>query len=204
MIKLFGHPMSTCTRKVLTTLHETNTPFEMNVVEFATGDHKKEPHMARQPFGQVPAIDDDGFSLYESRAIARYIDWKAGNKVSPSDLKLRAKMEQWICIETENFKPHAMTFIYHTVFKREQSADALANAATKLETCVAIMDKELTNKQFLVGDQFTIADICFAPYVEYAMMNETAKAIFAKHPHVMAWWNRVAERPSWRKAAGRA
>jgi len=112
MIKLYGNPMSTCTRKVLATLHETQTPFEMNVIDLGKGEHKQPAHMARQPFGQVPAIDDDGFSMYESRAIARYLDGKAGGKLTPTDPKHRAKMEQWISVEVENFTPHAMKFVY--------------------------------------------------------------------------------------------
>jgi glutathione S-transferase len=203
MIKLFGNPMSTCTRKVLTTLHETNTPFEMNVIDFGTGEHKQPAHMARQPFGQVPAIDDDGFQMYESRAIARYLDAKAGGKLTPTDLKQRAKMEQWISVETENFTPHAMKFVYEHIFKRPQTPEVIKNATERLETACAVLDKNLAGKTFMVGDQFTIADITYAPYIEYAI-NTPAKDIFGKHANFMAWWGRVRERPSWMKAAGRA
>ena len=66
MLTVYGHPMSTCTRKVLMTLAEDEIPFEMSLVDFATGAHKKEPHLGRQPFGRIPAIDDDGFQLFES------------------------------------------------------------------------------------------------------------------------------------------
>jgi glutathione S-transferase len=203
MIKLFGNPMSTCTRKVLCTLHETNTPFDLVTIDFAKGEHKQPAHLARQPFGKVPAIDDDGFALYESRAIARYIDAKAGGKLTPHDLKGRALMEQWISVEVENFSPYAMKFVSAEVFKRETPADALATAGEKLALACSVLDKQLASRQFLCGDQFTIADITYAPYLEYAM-NTSAKATIAKHTHVTSWWNRVAERASWRKAAGRA
>ena len=203
MIKLYGNPMSTCTRKVLATLHETQTPFEMNVIDLGKGEHKQPAHMARQPFGQVPAIDDDGFSMYESRAIARYLDGKAGGKLTPTDPKHRAKMEQWISVEVENFTPHAMKFVYEGVFKRPQTPEVMANATTRLELACSVLDKNLSGKQFLVGDQFTIADICYSPYIEYGMMT-AAKAVFAKFPNFMAWWGRASERPAWMKAAGRA
>jgi glutathione S-transferase len=203
MIKLYGNPMSTCTRKVLTTLHETNTPFEMNVVDFGKGEHKQAAHMAHQPFGQVPAIDDDGFNLFESRAIARYIDAKAGGKLTPTDIKQRGKMEQWISVETENFTPHAMKFVYEGVFKRPQTPEVMKNATERLELACTVIDKNLAGKTFMVGDQFTIADITYAPYIDYAMMTP-AKELFAKHANFMAWWGRVSERPSWMKAAGRA
>ena len=104
MIKLYGNPMSTCTRKVLCTLHETGTPFEFVTLDFGKAEHKAAAHLARQPFGQVPAIDDDGFALYESRAMIRYIDDKAGHKLSSSDIKTRAVMEEFISVETSNIK----------------------------------------------------------------------------------------------------
>jgi glutathione S-transferase len=203
MIKLFGHPASTCTRKVLFTLHETSTPYEIDVVDFAKGEHKQPAHLAHQPFGQVPALDDDGFELYESRAMARYIDSKAGNKLTPSDPKQRALMEQWMSVETSNFTPHAMKFIYHTTFKREQTPETLAAAATGLETALQVLDKALAGKSYLVGDQLTLADVCYAPYFEYAM-GTPAKDIITKYPNVSAWWGRVSERPAWLKTAGRA
>jgi glutathione S-transferase len=202
MIKLYGNPMSTCTRKVLCTLHETGTPFEFVTLDFGKAEHKAAAHLARQPFGQVPAIDDDGFALYESRAICRYLDGKAGNKLTPHDPKAHARMEQWISVETEDFTPNAMKFVYAEVFKRPQTPEVMTAATEKLELACGILDKALTSSQFLTGEQFTIADITFAPYLEYAM-NTSAKATIGKHPHVVAWWNRVAERPSWRKAAGR-
>ncbi|MEO8550866.1 MAG: glutathione binding-like protein [Kofleriaceae bacterium] len=203
MIKLFGHPMSTCTRKVLFTLHETNTPFELTVVDFAKGEHKAPAYMERQPFGQLPALDDDGFRLFESRAIARYIDEKAGHVVSPKDLQGRALMEQWISVETSDFYPYSMSFIYRDVFKREMSAADMEKAQTRLDMVAGVLDRHLgaSKKPWLVGDQFTIADIAYAPYLEYGM-NTGAKEILAKYPNLLSWWGRVSERPAWQKTRG--
>jgi glutathione S-transferase len=203
MIKIFGSPVSTCTRKVLMTLAETKTPYELTTIDFAKGDHKKQPHLGRQPFGQVPALDDDGFALYESRAIARYLNEKFGGSLVPGDLKGRALMEQWISIETSNFTPHAMKFIYQYVFQRPQDPAVLEAAGKGLETAVGVMDATLAKTPFLAGAQFTFADVFFMPYFEYAM-GSPAKDIFAKYPHVSAWWNKVSERPTWQKVAGRA
>lgn len=201
MLKVFGHPASTCTRKVLMTLAETNTPFEFSVVDFGTGAHKQDPHLARQPFGRVPAIDDDGFALYESRAICRYLNERASGKLMPTDAKGRALVEQWVSIETSEFTPPAMKFVYEYVFKRPQDPAALESAKGSLDTACAVMDKTLAKTPYLAGSEFTFADVCFMPYVEYAM-NTPAKDIFTKHPNVVAWWNRVRERPTWKKVVG--
>jgi len=202
-MKIFGHPISTCTRKVLMTLAETNTQAELETVEFSKGEHKAQPHLSRQPFGQVPAMQDGDFSLYESRAICRYINEKANGPLIPRDLQDRARMEQWISIETSNFTGPVMKFIYHYIFQNKQSQETLDTATKQLDTALGVMEKQLAAHPFLAGTQFSLADICFMPYIEYAM-NTPAKEQFPKFPHVTAWWNKLSERPTWRKIVGRA
>lgn len=199
-MKLFGHPMSTCTRKTMFTLHETSTPFELVVVDFAKGEHKQAEHLARQPFGQVPALDD-GFLLYESRAMMRYIDQKAGDRLTPSDPRARAMMEQWISVETSNFTPHAMKYIYHSVFGVPQQPETLEAAGTGLDRVNDVLDAALADSPFLVGDQLTLADICYAPYLEYLMKTDAKERILAR-PNVAGWWGRVSDRPAWQQAIG--
>ena len=202
-MKIYGHPMSTCTRKVLMTLLETGTPYEMVVVDFAKGEHKQEPHLSRQPFGQVPALQDGDFELYESRAMCRYVNDKANGSLVPRDLRDRARIEQWISVETSDFSSAIMKFVFHHVFQRQQTPETLEAAGAQLDKALAIMDKQLASHPFVAGDIFSLADICFMPYVEYAMATP-AKERFAKHPNVSAWWSKVSERPTWRKVAGRA
>ena len=201
MLKLFGNPVSTCTRKVLATLNETKTPFDFVVIDFAKGEHKQPAHLARQPFGQVPALDDDGFKMYEARAMARYIDAKAGGPLTPKDLQGRARMEQWISVETENFSSHAMKFIYHSVFKREQPPEVLTKAGAALDVAYGAMERQLGETRYLAGETFSIAEYCYAPYLEYLPLTPGAAMIDA-YPNVKKWWAAVRERPAWRKIIG--
>jgi glutathione S-transferase len=202
-MKIYGHPMSTCTRKVLMTLLETNTSFDLEVVDFAKGEHKQEPHLSRQPFGQVPVLQDAGFELYESRAMCRYINDKAGGALVPRDLRDRARMEQWMSIETSDFTGAVMKFIFQHIFQRQQTPETLEAAGAQLDKALPVMDRQLASHPFIAGETFTLADICFMPYIEYGM-GTPAKERFAKHPHVAAWWSKISERPTWRKVAGRA
>lgn len=196
-MKLYGHPYSTCTRKVLLTLAETNTPYELTVVDFAKGEHKQEPHLSRQPFGQVPAIDDDGFKLYESRAIARYINQKVRGPLVPTDLQELARMEQWISIETSDFSGPAMKFIFQHAFHRPQSDEVLVAAGKSLDLALDVMNSRLSVAPYFAGNQFSLADICFMPYVGY-LMGSPLKERIARNTRVEAWWGRVSERPSWK------
>ena len=99
VLKIHGAKGSTCTQRVLTTLYEKNVPYEFVAINFSVGDHKSEKHMQLHPFGKVPVLDDDGFILFESRAIAKYIAAKYASQGTPllpaeSDLKAYALFEQ--------------------------------------------------------------------------------------------------------------
>jgi glutathione S-transferase len=206
-MKIYGNPMSTCTRKVLTTLAEKQAKFDFVNVDLGTGGHKKPEYLVHQPFGQVPALEDGDFKLYESRAMIRYIDEVvSGHPLTPKEPKGRAMMEQWISVETSNFTPHAMTYIYQYFFApmRGQQTDLakVEEAKPKLEKCLDVMDKCLAKGPHFTGDQFTLADICFMPYFEYAM-GTPAKDVIGARSNVAAWWKRVSERASWKTASAK-
>jgi glutathione S-transferase len=202
-MKIYGDPLSTNTRKVLTTLAELDMAHEFVHVDFARGEHKHAAHLERQPFGQMPALDDDGFVLYETHAMCRYLDARAGGRLLPSDLKSRALADQWMSVESANFSAHAMKFVYHYLLRVEQAADVLGRAGAGLDQALGILAKELTAKPYIAGQGFTLADICYMPYFEYALLTP-AREHFEKYPSTVTWWARVQDRPSWRKVVGRA
>lgn len=206
-MKVYGHPMSTCTRKVLATLAEKGAPYELVVVDLTKGEHKHPEHLARQPFGQIPVLEDGDFRMFESRPIARYLDEVLpGTKLTPSDAKGRAVMEQWISIETSNFTPHAMKIIYEALFKRMRGAtideSAIQAGRTSVGQTLDILNERLGAVPYFAGSDFTIADISYMPYVEYLFAAGHGDLITSR-PNVSAWWTRVSTRPSWLKATGK-
>jgi len=208
MMKLYGHPLSTCTRKVLTVLAEKNHKADFVLVDILKGENKGEAHLARQPFGQVPALDDDGFMLYESRAICRYLDGKLpGTSLLPSDPKQRALAEQWISVETSNFTPHAMKIIMEAFFGpmagKEPDQAKIEEARKQVERTLNVMEKQLTATPYLAGSQFSIADICFMPYIEYLFAGKQGDMIDGR-PHCSKWWKAISDRRSWQIATGKA
>lgn len=143
VLTLYGYPLATCTQRVATVLHEKQVPFKFVNVNLATGEHKAPAYLEKQPFGQVPYIvsiffcslpmvttlmrwvqtfgqDDDGFVLYESRAISRYIAEKydsQGALLIPKDAKDKALFEQAASIETANFDGFASKAVSEKIFK---------------------------------------------------------------------------------------
>jgi len=206
-MKVYGHPISTCTRKVLAILAERGAPFEFVLVDLMKGEHKGAAHLARQPFGQIPVLEDGDFRLYESRAILRYLDEVLpGHKLTPSDAKGRAIMEQWISIEASNFTPHAMKIIYEGLFKRMQGATPDENliqaGSAAVSKTLDIMEHRLGTVEYIAGAHFTLADIGFMPYIEYLFAAGHGELITSR-PHVAAWWTRISTRPSWLTATGK-
>jgi glutathione S-transferase len=209
VMKVFGHPMSTCTRKVLTTLAEKGQPAEFVMVDIMKGEHKQPAHLARQPFGVVPVFeDDDGFQVYESRAIIRYLDGRLqGTALTPGNHRDRGRMEQWISVEHSYFTPTAMKIIYQVLFypmSGKGTDQAVVDAARgELSRVLDVVEKNVADKPFLAGETFSLADICYMPYVEYLFAGQQGDLITAR-PGLAGWWERVSSRPSWKKATGKS
>lgn len=208
-MKVFGHPMSTCTRKVLTTLAEKGQQAEFVMVDIMKGEHKQPAHLARQPFGVVPVFeDDDGFQIFESRAIIRYLDGRLqGTALTPGNHHDRGRMEQWISVEHSYFTPAAMKIIYQVLFNPlfGKGTDPAVVEAARAEVgrVLDIMEKGVAGGPFLAGDAFSLADICYMPYVEYLFAGKQGDLITSR-PGLAAWWERVSTRPSWQKATGKS
>ncbi|RDX40745.1 glutathione S-transferase [Lentinus brumalis] len=207
VLKLHGNPRSTCTKRVLTVLEELNVPYEFVVVDFAKGEHKSPEFVAVQPFGQVPYIDDDGFKLYESRAIARYIALKYGGigKLipDPSDLKKTALFEQAASVEQSNFDAFAGPLAFENVFKplfgQQTDKAAVERLTATLDAKLAAYDTILSKSKYLAGDEITLADLFHLPYGSLLAVQKIDFLESGKYPNVARWWKDISGRASWKK-----
>src|SRR5688572_10077506 len=146
-MKVYGHPMSTCTRKVLMTLAEKGVEAQFELVDIMKGEGHTPEHLARQPWGQVPVLEeDDGWQLIESRAIIRHLDATLSvPSLTPSDARTWAKMEQWISIEASNFTPGVMKILYQLLFAKmrgqEPDLAVAEEGRVAVRKAVAVMEK---------------------------------------------------------------
>ncbi|MBL8683935.1 MAG: glutathione S-transferase N-terminal domain-containing protein [Myxococcales bacterium] len=205
-MKLFGHPASTCTRKVLFTLAEKGIAHEFNIVDITKGEQKQPAHLARQPFGVVPAIEDGDFKMYESRAIIRYLDAKHGGaSLTPTGLQDRARMDQWISVEQSYFSPTAMKAVmeiwYSSMQGREADKSVIQAGLEGTKRSLDVLDAALAGNEYLVG-AFSLADVCFAPYLQY-LQDMGIDGNVKERANVSAWWSRVSGRSAWQKAIGK-
>ncbi|KAH7929516.1 glutathione S-transferase [Leucogyrophana mollusca] len=203
-LKIFGSSLSTCTRRVAVVCKEKNIPYELVSIDLAKGEHKAPSFTQNQPFGQVPYIDDDGFILYESRAIARYLAKKyAGQgtqELIPSEAKAEALFEQAASTETSNFDPFASGIVFEKVFKIRRGLQTnearVAELATSLNSKLEAYEVILSKQKYLAGDNVTLADLFHLPYG--SMLRPAGHGeLLEKHPNVARWWNDITNRPSW-------
>ncbi|KAG1818023.1 glutathione S-transferase [Suillus subaureus] len=203
MVKLYGFASSTCTRLVALVCKEKDISYELIPVNLAKGEHKHPGFVANQPFGQVPYIDDDGFILYESRAIARYLIKKYPNQgapLIPSDPKAEALFEQAASIESFNFTAFVAPIVAERVFNprrglqpnEERVSELLANLQPKLDAYDLILSKQ----KYLAGDSVTLADLAHLPYGT-AFYGAGFAEVFESRPHLARWWKDISNRPAW-------
>ena len=124
VIKLYGYPVSACAARAAIVFREYNVPFELVYVDLLNGGNKTPAFIEAQPFGQVPYVDDNGFRLYESRAIARYIATKYNANVKASllpdiftKLEKSAKFEQAASVEVVQFDQYAVGAVIELIVK---------------------------------------------------------------------------------------
>lgn len=205
ILKLYGVPHSTCSKRVATILIEKRVQFEFIVVDFSKKEHKSEAYLEKQPFGQVPYIDDDGFILYESRAIARYIATKyadQGTKLIPAGLKEQALFEQAVSIESSNFDPYASRIAYERIIKPRYGgvtdSAVVELQLQKLNANLDVYDRILSKQKYLAGDEPTLADLFHLPYGAYVL---NGGDLLQNRPNVARWWNELTARQSWKDLA---
>jgi glutathione S-transferase len=203
-MKVYGHPLSTCTRKVLMTLAETRQRADFSVVDLFSGEQKTPAHLNRHPFGVIPVLDDDGFVLWESRAIIRYLDARTAAPVlTPRAPRELARMDQWLSVDQSYVAPHTRALASERIVKAHlgQAPDPAIERAAEvaLMTAFEVIDRTLASAPYLTGEVFSLADISLMPYVaSLPMLN--AQHLLAERRHLTAWWTRVSARSAWQQA----
>ncbi|KAJ7205907.1 glutathione S-transferase [Mycena rebaudengoi] len=198
-LKLFGSPYSTCTKRVATVLIEKKVAFTFQSINIMTGEHKSEEFRARQPFGQVPYIDDDGFILYESRAICRYIADNYANqgpKLVPTDLKGKALFEQAASTEYSNFDPFSSRALARPMMGMETNKANLEENLKTLSAKLDVYEAILGKQKYLAGNEVTLVDLFHLPYG--ALLEKAGSDLMTtKGPNVTRWFNDLQARESW-------
>ena len=199
---VYGARYSVYVRSVLLALAEKGVAHDVVEVDvFAEGGPPAE-HLARHPFGKIPAFEHDGVHLYEAAAIARYVDEAfPGPSLQPADPRGRARMAQVIgLLDNYAYRPWVWGIYVERVSKPKRGIDSdeakITDALAKGETAAAALEAILGDRAFLAGDALSLADLHAAPMIAYLVKAPEGAALLARHPRLETWWSAVADRPS--------
>ncbi|KAL4603623.1 hypothetical protein ACB092_10G137800 [Castanea dentata] len=205
-IKIYGVPISTCTARATACLYEKEVDFELVPINFFGGEHKQPAILSKNPFGQIPALEDGDLTLFESRAITAYVAEKfketGTDLIRHNNLKEAALVEVWIQVESQSFDPAITPIVLEYVLapmKGKTADKAVIDAnLVKLEKVLDVYESRLSSTKYLAGDFYSLADLHHYPYTHYFMTTPWASLVNDR-PHVKAWWEDISSRPAYKK-----
>ncbi|CAD6442584.1 4272a187-0a92-4069-8424-f867903985cf [Sclerotinia trifoliorum] len=207
VLKLYGMTRATCTQRVLTVLAEKNIDYELISVNILQGEQKQPSYLEKHPFGKIPLLDDDGFLIYESRAICKYLARKyadKGTELIPADgdLKAYGLLEQACSLEQSYFDVGSFGLWFEHFIKQAKglgapNPEAVQQHLQALENTIAVYDQILSKQKYLAGDKLTLADLYHLPHGTQAL-TWGLQDILGKYPHVNRWWEGLQARESWK------
>jgi glutathione S-transferase len=194
-------PGSPFGRSVLAMLEEKQAPYQLAPV--ASGSMKTPEHLALHPFGRVPVLVHNGFKLYETQAILRYLDRLLPQpSLTPSDVKRAARMDQAMNVnDWYLFHNVGNVIIFHRVIGPQvlglsPDEEAIKAAMPKAHAVFDELANLLGEQPYFAGDTLSLADLLLAPAVDFFTMIPEWTVLGAPHANLVAWIKRMQERPS--------
>jgi glutathione S-transferase len=195
-----GIPGSPYVRAALLTLEEKGAEYELAAM--APGTLKQQPHLSRHPFGRIPAFEHDGWMLYETRAIMRYVDAVVpGPRLQPDKPRAAARMDQLMNITDWYVMPQvSATITFNRVvaprFNRPVDEEKVVQAIPNAQICVAEIARLLDGHPWMAGEALSLADLLLAPHLSMFAQAPEGAQILREHENLRRWLARVEARPS--------
>ncbi|TVU35020.1 hypothetical protein EJB05_16885 [Eragrostis curvula] len=204
-MKLYGATLSWNVTRCVAALEEAGADYEIVPINFGTGEHKSPEHLARNPFGQVPALQDGDLVIFESRAICKYACRK--NKpelLKEGDLKEAAIVDVWVEVEAHQYTSALSPILFEVLIKPMLGGTCdqkvVDENLEKLKKVLEVYEARLSKSKYLAGDYISLADLNHAS-VTLCLFATPYASVFDAYPHVKAWWSGLMARPSVQKVA---
>jgi glutathione S-transferase len=211
---VYSIPGSPFGRAVLATLEEKGASYRFSPV--ALGTLRNEPHISRHPFGRVPVLEHDGFMLYESQAILRYLDRMLPTPpLTPSDPKATARMDQamnvndWYLFQGVNNVIGFHRVVGPRLMGLTPDESAIAAAMPKAHAVCNELARLLGPQPYFAGEAVTLADMLLAPQLDFLSQTPEWAPLSAGNRNLVHWLERMNARPSlkattWERVADKA
>ena len=190
MLKIYGSDLSSPANKVRFVANYLALKYDYIFVNLRQGDQHKPEFLKINPVGKIPAIDDDGFTLFESNAICRYLADKHNSPIYPKGLKERATVEEWLDFGSMHVGAAVSKVVYNRIFaairKIEVDERSMKEGLEFLTRFLPIVDNQLAKNKYLLGNQITLADFNMLAMLDPV---EAAHIDIAQYGHIVKWRN---------------
>jgi glutathione S-transferase len=191
-LKIYGIPRSRAFRAMWLAT-ELGLDYD-NIPVGTTGDSRAAAFLAINPNGHIPAIDDDGFILWESMAINLYLAKKHGlGTLYPASLEDEARTWQWSLWGMTEIERHVLNAMFHRAVYPEDKRDAASadESERAMQAPLKVLDGAVSKTPYLIGNDFTVADLNVASILSWA---RPARIDFGPFPKAADWLTRCAMR----------
>lgn len=198
---VYSTPGSPFGRAVLATLEEKGASYQLSPV--APGTFRSEPHISRHPFGRVPVLEHNGYMLYESQAILRYLDRVLPSPaLTPADPKAAGRMDQvmnicdWYLFQGVNNVIGFHRIVGPRLLGLTPDERAIAEAMPKAYAVFRELSRLLGNNAYFAGERVSLADILVAPQLDFLAMTPEWQELTGALPNLDTWLRRMNSRAS--------
>ncbi len=201
-MKMWGRNTSSNVQKAMWAVGELKLPCERIDVGGAFGQTKDPFYLAMNPNSLVPTLEeDDGFTLWESNSVVRYLSARHGGMLEPKDAKTRAKANQWMDWQLSVIGPAITPVFWGLIRTTPEKRDQAAIDAGKVKTTAAaqIMDEQLGKTAFMAGDAFSYGDIPVGVMIRRYMELVPERP---KMANLERWFGDIAARPAFQEHCG--
>lgn len=191
MIRLYRHALSGHSHRAELLLSLLGLDYELVDVDLLNGEHKQPAFLAKNPFGQVPVLDDNGRIINDSNGILVYLASKydADRSYFPADPEKAAAVQRWLSVAAGQIASGPASARLITVFGAKLDKNALIE---KSHALLGVIESELGSSEFLVGSSPTIADVAGYTYIAHAPEGDVS---LANYPNVREWLARIEGLP---------
>src|SRR6516164_5577208 len=200
---VYGFPRSTYVNIARLILTHKDVAYTFHDLEEVMG---KAEHLALHPFNRVPILKHGDFTVYETSAIASYVDQAfPGPRLTPQDVRLRARMNQWVSAVNAYYYPY---MIYHVTHERlvfpelgiASDEKVVAHALPKVELGLGVLERELAHGQdYLLGGELSLADFYLLPSTFALSHTREGQTLYPKFPAFSRWRVRIEDLPTTEK-----
>ncbi|XP_053214120.1 glutathione S-transferase 1-1-like [Panonychus citri] len=188
VLEVYGNTGSPHCRIVFAVLKHLKIPYEQKTLDMRNKEHLQADYLKLNPFHTIPTINDDGFAVFESRAIAVYLieKYSPDNQLYPNDAKKRAAINRWLYWDVASFLKSLQSYNGPFLFGNVDKPDE--KAANEILDKVKTLDGLLSQSKYINGDNLTLADIGLA--ITFASINAT-NLDTKPFENVNKWFNRL-------------